>query len=235
MWDNQIEPLAKRHRVIALDLRGFGGSQVTPGVVTMEQMANDVAAVLDALKVDEPIVLCGLSMGGYVAFEFWQKYGPRLRGLVLCDTRAKGDTPEGSRGRHELADRILAEGNVPLADAMIPKLFAPATLDLHSAMTAIQRDRILATSPEGAAAALRGMAVREDFHKLLAFIALPTLVIVGEQDAISTVSDMRSLAAAIPNARLVIIPHAGHMTPLENAVAFQTALDQFLASLGPTV
>ena len=231
MWDNQVEPIAAHDRVIVPDLRGFGGSDVTPGVVTMEQMAEDVAGILDALEIDEPIVLCGLSMGGYVAFEFWRKYPKRVRGIVLCDTRAMPDTAEAAKYRHETAEKVLAEGTAPLADAMLPKLFAPATLELHSSMTAMQRDRILATSPDGAAAALRGMAVRDDSRPILAKISLPALVIVGEQDAISTVDEMQSISSAMPNAQLVVIPHAGHMTPLENAPAFQEALDPFLKSL----
>jgi 3-oxoadipate enol-lactonase len=231
MWDNQIELLAHKYRVIAPDLRGFGGSEVMADAATMDQMADDVAALLDALGVNEPIVLCGLSMGGYVAFEFWRKHLKRLRGLVLCDTRAAADMPEVAEGRHDLADRILSEGNAPLAEGMIPKLFAPATLQLHSSMTAIQRERILTTSTVGAAAALRGMAVRNDMRRVLNYIELPTLVVVGEHDAISSVEEMRSIAGAMPHAQFAVIPHAGHMTPLENPEAFQAALEPFLESL----
>jgi 3-oxoadipate enol-lactonase len=231
MWDNQIESLSKTYRVIAPDLRGFGGSQVTHGVATMDQMADDVAALLDALEVNERVVLCGLSMGGYVAFEFWRKYLKRLRALVLCDTRAAADAPEVAEGRHDLADKILAEGNAPLADGLIPKLFAPATLQLHSSMTAIQRERILTTSTTGAAAALRGMAVRNDMRRVLNYIELPTLVVVGEHDAISSVEEMRSIAGAMPHAQFAVIPHAGHMTPLENPEAFQAAIEPFLEQL----
>jgi 3-oxoadipate enol-lactonase len=231
MWDYQIEPLAKNYHVIVPDLRGFGGSEITPGVATMDQMADDVAALLDALGVSDQIVLCGLSMGGYVAFEFWRKHLKRLRALVLCDTRAAADAPEVAEGRHDLADKILAEGNVSLADGMIPKLFAPATLQLQSSMTAIQRERILTTPTDGAAAALRGIAVRADMRRVLNYIELPTLVIVGEHDAISSVEEMRSIAGAIPHAQLTVIPHAGHMTPLENPQAFQAALEAFLEQL----
>lgn len=239
MWNAELEPISKRCRAIAPDLRGFGGSQVapgaaTPGVVTMEQMADDVAALLDAQDVHEPIVLCGLSMGGYVAFEFWRKYGARLRGLVLCDTRAMPDTPAAAQGRYELAEKVLKEGALPVADAMVPKLFAPASLEKRSNLTAIQRDIILKTSPEGMAAALRGMAVRSDFRSQLAKIAVPTLVIVGEHDEISTVDEMRSIAAGIPDAKFVVIPQAGHMSPLEEPDAFLAALVPFLEQVEHT-
>ncbi len=229
MWDAQISAMSAHRRVIAPDLRGFGGSQVTPGTVTMEQMADDLAHLLDALEVDEPVVLCGLSMGGYVAFEFWRKYPARLRGLVLCDTRAAADSPEAARGRMETVEKILAEGMAPLADAMLPKLFAPGTLAQYPNAVAIQRRQILATSAEGAAAALRGMAARNDFRDRLSDIQLPALVVVGEHDAISPVEEMRAIAAAIPSAELAVIPAAGHMSPLENPEAFNTALEQFLS------
>jgi pimeloyl-ACP methyl ester carboxylesterase len=228
MWDAQVGPLRQRFRVIAPDLRGFGGSQVTAGTVSMEQMADDLAALATALAVDEPMVLCGLSMGGYVALEFWRKHAARLRGLVLCDTRAAPDTPEAAAARLETAERVLGEGTVPLADSLLPKLFAPATLEKRSNLAAIERRKILAAQPQGVAAALRGMAARRDFRGELAGISLPTMVIVGEHDAISTVDEMRGIAQAIAGAEFVIVPGAGHMSPLENPEGFNEALEQFL-------
>jgi pimeloyl-ACP methyl ester carboxylesterase len=228
MWDSQIARLSERWRVIAPDLRGFGGSQIMPGTASMEQMAKDMAALLEALAIDEPIVLCGLSMGGYVALEFWRQNGPRLRGLVLCDTRAAADTQEAAAGRLETVERVLRDGTQPLADAMLPKLFAAATLERDPQTTARQRQKMLDAHPEGVAAALRGMATRRDFRDDLANIVLPTLVIVGEQDAISPVDEMRAIAGAIPSAEFVILPGAGHMTPLEDPAGFNEAIEQFL-------
>jgi len=228
MWNAQIEHLSERWQTIAPDLRGFGGSQCTPGVTTMEQMADDLNALLDALQVSEPIVFCGLSMGGYVAFQFLRKYRSRLRALVLCDTRAAADSAEAAEGRLKLADRVLETGTEQVAEAMLPKLFAAETLQKHPSIVAFERQKILATSPEGVAAALRGMAQRLDFTSTLGEIDLPTLVIVGEHDAITSVDEMRSVSQAIPNAEFVVIPHAGHMTPLENPTAFNEAIEQFL-------
>jgi pimeloyl-ACP methyl ester carboxylesterase len=130
-----------------------------------------------------------------------------------------------------LAEKILAEGSRPVADVMVPKLFAPASLENRSNLTAIQRDVILQTSTEGMAAALRGMAIRRDFRPQLASIDVPTLVIVGEHDAISTVDEMRSIAAGIPHAQFIVIPHAGHMSPLEEPDEFLKALVPFLESV----
>jgi pimeloyl-ACP methyl ester carboxylesterase len=228
MWDAQIAALRRRFRVVAPDLRGFGGSQASEGTVSMEQMADDLAALLDALALDEPVVLCGLSMGGYVAFEFWRRHAARLRGLVLCDTRAAPDAKEAAAGRLETAARVLGEGNLALADSLMPKLFAAATLADQPNLAAIERQKILAADPRGVAAALRGMAARRDFRSELAQISLPTLVIVGEHDAISTVDEMRGIAKAIANAEFVIVPNAGHMSPLENPQGFNEALEQFL-------
>ncbi|MGD9720615.1 MAG: alpha/beta fold hydrolase [Pirellulales bacterium] len=228
MWDAQLDPLAEQWRVIAPDLRGFGNSSVTSGTVTMEQMADDLAALLDALDVREPVVLVGLSMGGYVAFQFWRKYAARLRALVLCDTRAIADTPEGAEGRHKLAQRVLTEGTVVAADAMLPKLFGPQTPARDPQAIPAVRQSILRNPPEGMAAALRGMAARPNVTAQLPQIALPTLVLVGQDDAISTVDEMRGIAQAIAGSEFVVIPRSGHMTPVENPAAFNEAIEQFL-------
>jgi pimeloyl-ACP methyl ester carboxylesterase len=229
MWEAQIEALSRHWRVIAVDLRGFGGSQVTPGTVTMERMADDLSELLGALQIDEPVVMVGLSMGGYVAFQFRRRHGDRLRAMVLCDTRAIADTPEGAQGRHKLAEQTLTEGTAPVADAMLPKLFGPHVLESDREPVEATRRVMLANSPEGVAAALRGMAARPDVTDDLPQIALPVLVIVGQDDVISTVDEMRGIAQRIPACEFVVIPRSGHMTPLENPAAFNEAIEQFLS------
>jgi 3-oxoadipate enol-lactonase len=231
MWDGQLTRIGKSRRAIAVDLRGFGRSEVVPGTATMAQMADDIDALLTALDIAEPVVLCGLSMGGYVAFQFWKRHRSRVRALVLCDTRAIADTPEAAAGRLKTADDVIAHGMGPLAEAMLPKLFAPATFQARPEIIEAARKTILAQKPEGVAAALRGMAERPDTRHCLPEVSQPTLVVVGEHDAISTVDEMRGLAGAILPAEFVVIPNSGHMTPLENAPAFDTALEKFLASL----
>ncbi len=228
MWNAQIAEFSRTCRVIAPDLRGFGASQVAPGTSSMEQMADDLVALLDALEVREPVVLVGLSMGGYVAFQFWRKYRQRLRGLVLCDTRSIPDSPEAAEGRLKLVEKILAEGTAPLAEAMLPKLFAAGTVAQQPALVESQRQVILRTDPQGAAAALRGMAARPDATEYLVQMALPALVLVGEHDAISSVDEMRLLAQAIAGSEFEIVAGAGHMSPLENPRAFNQPLGQFL-------
>lgn len=233
MWNAQLEGLADRCRVIVPDLRGFGRSGTSPPPVTMEQLADDLAAVLDALGVDEPAVLCGLSMGGYVAFQFWRRHARRLKALVLCDTRSQADTPEVKANRRQTAERVLAEGPAFLAESMAERLFAAQTRASRPQVVAAVREMILGADPRGVAAAAEGMALRPDMTAELAEIKMPVLVIVGCEDAISPPEEMRQMAAAIRGAELVEIPQAGHMAPMENPAAVNQAIREFLDAIIP--
>jgi pimeloyl-ACP methyl ester carboxylesterase len=231
MWNAQIAALAARHRVIAPDLRGFGQSSVTEGTVTMEQFADDLAGLLDALGVRERIVFCGLSMGGYIAWQFYRKNAGGVRAMILCDTRAVADTPEARAARIDMSGRVLREGPEPVAQTMIPKLLAASTTALHPDIVANVHRMIVANDPHGIAAAARGMAERPDATALLPGIGCPCLVIVGKFDAISTIEEMRSIAAKIPGATMVTIAGAGHLTPLEQPAQTTAAIEAFLSGL----
>ncbi len=231
MWAAQIEDLSQLCRVIAVDLRGFGQSGPCAGTLTTEQMADDLAALLDALAIARPITLAGLSMGGYVAMAFCREYAARLRALVLCDTRAGCDSPEAAQNRRETAQRILAEGPRVLLEGMIPKLFAPATLRDKPQLVTMVEQMILRADPPAMAAALLGMAERPDSTPLLSQIRCPVLVLVGEHDAISPPAEMRVMAEAIPAGQLVEIPEAGHLCPMEQPEAAGAVLKRFLAAL----
>jgi pimeloyl-ACP methyl ester carboxylesterase len=246
MWAGQIDALCSQYRVVAPDLRGFGRSSLrsagvppaiskageTPALqVTMEQFADDLAAMLDAAGIREPVVYCGLSMGGYIAFQFQRKYAARLRGLVLCDTRAAADPPEAAAGRRTMAERVLKEGPAFLADTMLPRLLVETTRQQRPEAVEGLRRVILANSPLGVAAAALGMAERPDMTASLPEIRCPTLVIVGQDDTISPPAEMRGIADAIPDARFVEIPAAAHMSPLENPAAVNAAIIEFLATL----
>jgi pimeloyl-ACP methyl ester carboxylesterase len=217
--------------VIAPDLRGLGRSPAADGKVTMEQFADDLAALLDGLGIAEPVVFCGLSMGGYIALQFWHKHRARLRGLVLCDTRAAADTPAAAAARLTLADRVLLEGPEPLVEIMLPRLFGAATCRQRPDVVEELQSVMMGTDPRGIAAAARGMAERPDMTGLLGQIACPTLVVVGQHDAISPPAEMRGMAEAIPGAKFVEIPDVGHMSPLENPTAVNAALAEFLSTL----
>jgi 3-oxoadipate enol-lactonase len=229
MWQGQIDGLADKCHVIAPDLRGFGASDVTVGTVTMEQMADDMAALLDALTIHEPIVFCGLSMGGYVAWQFALRHRQRLAKLILCDTRAVADSPEAAAGRLKTAEKVLADGAAVAAEALIPKLFGPATYQRQPQIVEATRQVILRTKAEGIAAALRGMAQRPDVTSRLKELDLPALVICGEHDGISPPAEMRQISAAMPKARFVQIDGAGHMSPLERPAEVNAVVREFVA------
>ncbi len=227
MWQGQIDGLADRYRVIAPDLRGFGKSGVTPGLVTMQRMADDLAELLDGMQLHEPVVFCGLSMGGYVAWQFAVRHRERLAKLIVCDTRAVADNAETAAGRNSLADRVRKEGPAFVADTMLPKLFAPATIAANAPCVEVTRQVILRTNPHGIAAASRGMAQRPDVTGRLGELNVPTLVLCGEHDAISTVAEMREIAQKLPQASFVEIKDAGHMAPLEQPAATNAAIRDF--------
>jgi pimeloyl-ACP methyl ester carboxylesterase len=154
-------------------------------------------------------------MGGYVAWQLWRKHSPRVAKLILCDTRAAPDTAEAAKTRLTTAERVEKTGNQALAELMMGKLFAPGTANERPADVEAMRQVVLSCPPQGAAAALRGMAERPDATPLLASINVPTEIIVGEHDVISPPEEMRGIAEAIPQARFVEIAGAGHMAPLE--------------------
>lgn len=230
LWRGQAEALRGSWRVITPDLRGHGGTTVVPGTATMEEMAEDLAALLDELRVERAVV-GGLSMGGYVTLAFYRGFRERVRGLVLADTRPQADTEEGRRTREESARRVLAEGTRSIADAMIPKLLAPSTLEGMPEVVAQVRGMILGTKPEGVAAALLGMTVRRDQRDLLGEINVPALILVGSEDALTPPADSETMHRLIEDSRLEIIEGSGHVSNLERPAQFNRALAEFLAGL----
>jgi len=227
LWNEQVAALSSSYRVIALDLRGFGESDATPGTATMNLMAQDVGLLMDQLEISRAAI-AGLSMGGYVALAFYKQFPSRVRAFVLADTRAQADTEEGKQTRAQQAEKALNEGMAGIADAMLPKLLTPETVSKHPEVVKRIRDMMLKTKPEGAAAALHGMAERDDQTELLAKITVPTLIIVGAEDAITPVADSEKMHAAIPSSRLVVIENAGHVSNLERSEQFNDALLNFL-------
>ena len=228
MWQAQIDEFQSTHRVIAPDLRGFGGTDGALYSVSMEQFAVDLAAVLDALDVAEPVTFCGLSMGGYIAWQFVKRYPARVARLIVCDTRAAADSPEAAANRLRMADIALKEGPEPIAWAMMPKLFAQCTSAHCPQVIESVRQMVMTSSPVAIAAAHRGMAVRPDMTSLLPSIRIPTLVLCGEHDSISPVAEMKIIAEQIPNAKFVVIPNAGHMAPMEQPETVNAAIRQFM-------
>lgn len=231
LWRPQLEVLATRCRVIAPDFRGFGESEVTAGPYTMERLADDTIRLLDALGV-ERAVICGLSMGGYVAFALYRHHPERVRALILADTRAEPDTEEGRANRDRMAELALNEGAAALAKEMLPHLLSESTRRSRAPAVSELRRIMESADPRALAAALKGMAVREDARPVLERISVPTLVIVGREDEVTPPAAARALGDRIADARVEIIDDAGHVSNLEAPERFNTAVAGFLDSIG---
>jgi len=227
LWNEQVAALSGSYRVIAPDLRGFGESDSSDGSSTMNRMAQDVAALLDHLGVPRA-TFGALSMGGYVTLAFYKQFASRVRALILADTRAQADTEEAKQNRAQQAEKALAEGMAGIADAMLPKLLTPETVSKRPEIVKRVRDMMLKTKPEGAAAALRGMAERDDQMSLLSKITVPTLIVVGAEDAITPVADSEKMNERVAGSRLVVLENAGHVSNLERTEKFNEALLDFL-------
>ena len=231
MWSGEMMALLQeeRYRLVALDWRGFGESDILSGISTMEQFADDVAGLMDVLGMQDAVI-CGLSMGGYAAFAFLRKYPQRVKGLILADTRPAADTAEARANRENVARIAETQGTEAIADLQVPKLISEYTRQHHLEIELRIRQMINAATPQGIAAASRGMAQRADSTALLSTIAFPTLVIVGEQDSLTPPSVAQDYAAKIPNAQFIVIPHAGHLSNLEQPEAFLQVISGFLRS-----
>jgi 3-oxoadipate enol-lactonase len=229
MWADQIEVLSARHRVLAPDLRGHGESSTTPEA-TMEEMAKDVSELMEKVNISRAAV-CGLSMGGYVALALYRMFPLRARALVLADTRPGADTEEARANREVQARKALDEGMAAIADAMLPKLLAPNTVAKNPAVVARVREMMVKTKPEGAAAALRGMAQRRDQTSFLSRVVAPALIICGSEDMITPLSESELMHKEIGGSRLKVIEGAGHVSNIEQPTKFNEALGKFLRDL----
>lgn len=229
LWQYQLSHLEGWRRV-APDLRGMGLSDAPDLGYSMTTYADDLAALLDAMGVEDA-VLCGLSMGGYVAFEFVRRWPDRVLGLVLMDTRAEADTPDGRRARDTQAAQARDRGTAAVADAMLPRLFAEPDPS-HSPAAARARRMIAATPVAGIVGALSAMRDRPDSTDLLPLLdEIPTLVVVGAHDRITPPDGAEAMADAIPGARFEVIAGAGHVPPLERPAEVTALLADFLKSL----
>ena len=230
VWAHPMAELEGFKR-IALDLRGMGESDAPDLGYSIETYAGDLAALLDTLGIEET-VLCGLSMGGYVAFEFLRRWRRRVRGLVLMDTRAEADSPEARRGRDAAAATARESGAAALAATLLPGMLSPATLAGSTDVVDRVRAMMASTPVSGIVGALGAMRDRSDSTDLLPALAgLPTLVVVGEDDTLIPPAQARAMADAIPGATLEVIPGAGHLPPVERPDATTRVLLDFLRSL----
>jgi pimeloyl-ACP methyl ester carboxylesterase len=231
MWAPQVEALAGNYQLIVPDLRGFGaaGEQAVEEA-GMDLLADDVARLLDDRGL-ERVVLGGLSLGGYVALAFVRRYADRLGGLLLLDTKASADSEPARADRLRMVERVLAEGAGFLPEAMLPRLLGKTSLEERPELVERVTVLIREQDPRAVAGAQRGMAARLDATDVLAGIAVPTLVVHGEEDAIIAPEVGRELAAAIPDARFLLVERAGHLANLEQPEVVNEALLDFLAPI----
>ena len=224
LWAGQLGGLATQARCLAPDLRGFGKSTVT-GPWSIEQFADDLVALLDLRGVEHAVV-CGLSMGGYVALSILRRHRARLRGLILTSTRASADSPAGREKRARLIDFVEERGVDALATRQLRAMVGATTYE--------SRPEPLESLPrEGVIGALRAMADRADATDLLPTIALPTLVVGGAEDTFTPPDELRAMAARIPGCRFELLAESGHVCAFERAGAFNHVVGEFLRELSP--
>jgi 3-oxoadipate enol-lactonase len=224
MWDAQIEALGGDADVLAPHLPGFGGTAPIGEVLTMDAAADHCAAELDRAGADRAVV-CGLSMGGYVAFSMWRRHRDRIGGLLLANTRAEPDDDAGRERRRGVAEKARTEGSEAIAASPPPLLAADADKSMWDRVRGIIRRQ----SGEAIAAASLGMADRPDSRPILAEIDVPTTVVASDGDQLIPADVTASIAEAVPSAELVRLEGAGHLSNLEHAEGFDRALRDLLA------
>jgi pimeloyl-ACP methyl ester carboxylesterase len=227
IWNAQIPELARKHRVIALDLRGMGGSSVVDGPYLMETLAGDVAAVMDHLSIDRATIV-GHSLGGYVAFAFARMYVERVARLALVCSRIAADTQQIANNRNELATRLETSGSISeILEKNVPALFARKTLENRPEI--IEKARKIAENndPRGLAAMARGMALRDGAEDIAPDITAPVLVVGGAYDPVVPPQETERMAGAFSEAQLVWMEASGHAPMLEEEGRLAEVLSAF--------
>jgi len=241
MWEPQLALAAGGWHVVAPQLRGFDLSRATPHLssesrdggggeppaASMDDYAGDIIDLLDALHVAEAVI-GGVSMGGYIAFAMF-RHAPRyFQGLILADTRSQADTPEGVEGRRRLLALVREKGPAAVADEMLPKLLADETRRNHPEIVDRMRELVLANSTEAIAGAITALMTRPDSTPLLSAIHCPTLILVGERDGITPPALSEAMYRAIRGSELAVVEHAGHLSNVEQPLAFNRSVAHFL-------
>ena len=229
MWAPQVSALVERCRCVAVDLRGFGESTVRPPW-SMDQHADDVVGLMDHLKIERAVIV-GCSMGGYVSFAIWRRHPGRVRAFVLADTKATADNAEALARRRTLIETARAQGSTAVANLQIASLIGKTAREKQpDTFDAVHR--MIAQSPaEGIVGALEAMMGRPDSTLDLPTIAVPALIVVGDEDVPTPVKDARAMHEAIPGSHMEVIAHAGHLANLERPAAFNHLLTEFVGAL----
>jgi 3-oxoadipate enol-lactonase len=230
LWAPQVNALVDHARCVALDLRGFGES-TRRGPYTIDQYADDVAALIRSLRLERAII-AGISMGGYIAFALWRRHRALVRGLILCDTRPGADTEDGRAKRNELIAAARAKGSGSVADAMIGGMVGTTTREKYLGIVDAVYTMLALSPVDGVVGALEAMRERIDSTPTLSTIDVPTLIVCGSEDAFTPPAESEAMHAAIPSSRLEILSGAGHLSNVERPAAFNHVVSEFIASIG---
>lgn len=229
IWTPQVEHLSKRYRLILPDLRGHGDSEATPGPYTMDLLADDLTSLIQALHIRQPVILCGLSMGGYVALAFARRHPELLAGLILTATHAGADTETGKENRRKaIAAAQKACGNGPAIESMLPKLLAPATYHEKPQLVQHVRQIMEKTSLAGVVNAQLGMIERPDSYETIASLEVPGLMVYGDQDQIIPEDAAVRTGASFADGSIAAIKGAGHLLNMEKPGEFNQILSDWL-------
>jgi pimeloyl-ACP methyl ester carboxylesterase len=229
LWRPQLDRVASGWQFLAPDLRGFGGSAPPPARLTMDDMAADVSGFMDALEIDRALI-GGLSMGGYVTMALYRVAPERFTGMVLANTKASLDTPEGRAAREQMIDLVRRHGASAVADQMLPKLLGATSRSARPFLEPLVRRLIEGNSAEGIEAAIHAIKDRPDSLPTLEHAAVPALVITGDEDVIIPVSESEAMQRVMPRSQLVVLTAAGHLSNLEVPDDFSEALRNFLSA-----
>jgi pimeloyl-ACP methyl ester carboxylesterase len=227
MWEDQKAMLHKTHRLIIPDLRCYGESEVTDGIVLLDELALDLIHLLDLLAIDTAVVI-GLSMGGQIALELYRLKPALFQGIVLADTKARAEDEKSYQNRLKLAAQIVEDGMEKFTDDRIKHFMCPSTFETKPQVIARVAHMMKTTSAAGSAAVQRGRAERLDYTPLLEKIDFPALIIVGDQDEFTPLASATYMHERITNSTLAIIANSGHISNMEQPAAFNRNLENFL-------
>lgn len=229
MWSAQVDFFSASCRVLAPDLRGYGSSSAQTSRVTMLDLARDLIEVLDQLAPNQPVTVCGLSMGGYIAWQLVHNWPKKVGRLVLCHTRAAADSPETARGRRIAIEGIRQSGPDAFLSTMLERLVAAQTKEQNPEVVTTIRQWMHAAPAESLIRTLDALAERPDATAWLGNINCPCLVIAGSDDPITPAGEMQMMAERIPGSQFVLLDGVGHLSPCESPERFNSALKSFLA------
>ena len=229
-WHSQLDALKNTNRVIAIDIRGFGQSKDEKTPLTIDLFSDDLLAFMDKLKI-EKAVICGLSMGGYIALNAINKFPKRVRALILCDTQCIVDTAEVRENRYKNIEKIRLSNATEFNENFIKSVFYFDSLVTKTEVVQQLRSIVFANSNEIIMAGLAALAERYETCSILNKIAVPTLIICGKEDRITPLNQSEFLYRNITNAKIKIIQNAGHVSNLEQPEVFNNFLKDFINSL----